>query len=467
VLFVVIQSTLCGQQRENSHERTGWYRLASPLKNRTDLKKQIFYSESSEAPTDLTAVSKTLSLSRYTISGLFSSASVRSFELDPENPTILTGSNGSGKSTILKSINAVEKLDFALLSRLPFEQVTLTFAEAPPLSLVRTETGLDIGHDSRLWQFHLPIFNELRRDAEREVEGAPNYRRHLMRQTLRKKVITQMINRDEAGWVSAIAEEFPVLLIEDQRLQVSRRTGRFGAAPARAEGLQVAAVNEFARELSAQIDRTENQYAKVSQELDEAFYKKVISALDHEVSMEALEALLTEVAELARRLRSVGLLGEEQELGADSRRLQAEAVRPVIKTFAEDTLQKYAVLMSLQEQLSVFVEFLEKHYREKHVAISHEHGFRIELEDGRRLAPGQLSSGEQQILTLAYQLVFKSRPGTLVLIDEPELSLHVNWQQSLIEDLRSLGEHQDLSFLLATHSPTVIGDRPELVRSLG
>lgn len=238
--------------------------------------------------------------------------------------------------------------------------------------------------------------------------------------------------------------------------------------PPRPGGPQVKAVNEFARELRDSIARAQRQYGTVSQELDEAFYRKVIDALDYPVTLDDLRSLLSEVSEAAGQLRSVGLLGEEREFAADPERLEAEAVRPVIKTFAEDTLRKYDVLMPLQEQLSVFVAFLDKHYRGKSVDVQQEKGFVLRLDDEAEsvLSPSQLSSGEQQILTLAYQLVFKTKAGTLVLIDEPELSLHVNWQQSLIDDLRSLGEQQDLSFLLATHSPTVIGDRPELTRSL-
>jgi len=39
-----------------------------------------------------------------------------------------------------------------------------------------------------------------------------------------------------------------------------------------------------------------------------------------------------------------------------------------------------------------------------------------------------LSSGEQQEVVMLYELLFCVQPGTLVLIDEPELSLHVVWQ---------------------------------------
>ena len=48
----------------------------------------------------------------------------------------------------------------------------------------------------------------------------------------------------------------------------------------------------------------------------------------------------------------------------------------------------------------------------------------MELDSGQVIRPSQLSSGEQQLLALAYELLFGSEPETAVLLDEPELSLH-------------------------------------------
>ena len=52
-------------------------------------------------------------------------------------------------------------------------------------------------------------------------------------------------------------------------------------------------------------------------------------------------------------------------------------------------------------------------------------------------------------------------PGSTVLIDEPELSLHIDWQRNLISALTDGFPH--LSFIFATHSPDVIMNHPEKV----
>jgi predicted ATP-binding protein involved in virulence len=77
-----------------------------------------------------------------------------------------------------------------------------------------------------------------------------------------------------------------------------------------------------------------------------------------------------------------------------------------------------------------------------------------------------LSSGEQHELVLLYELLFKVKPNSLVLIDEPELSLHVGWQVQFLKDLQEITKLADLDILMATHSPDIIQDRWDLTAEL-
>ena len=70
------------------------------------------------------------------------------------------------------------------------------------------------------------------------------------------------------------------------------------------------------------------------------------------------------------------------------------------------------------------------------------------------------------MMVLAYEILFRASPKTLVIVDEPEISLHVLWQDTLIEDLASMGDPSQLQFLRATHSPVLLASHPELERSL-
>jgi predicted ATP-binding protein involved in virulence len=67
-----------------------------------------------------------------------------------------------------------------------------------------------------------------------------------------------------------------------------------------------------------------------------------------------------------------------------------------------------------------------------------------------------LSSGEKQLFLRALSLKFLDANNSIVLIDEPEISLHPQWQQKIISVYENIGENNQL--IIATHSPHVVGD---------
>ncbi len=67
-----------------------------------------------------------------------------------------------------------------------------------------------------------------------------------------------------------------------------------------------------------------------------------------------------------------------------------------------------------------------------------------------------LPSGIQQRILLAYSLLFEATPGSLVLIDEPEISFDMNWQSKLADDLIDMARMRQLQLLVATHSPLLL-----------
>lgn len=67
-----------------------------------------------------------------------------------------------------------------------------------------------------------------------------------------------------------------------------------------------------------------------------------------------------------------------------------------------------------------------------------------------------LSSGEKQLFLRALSLKFLEVNNSIILIDEPEISLHPRWQQKIINVYENIGENNQL--IIATHSPHIIGD---------
>ena len=74
-----------------------------------------------------------------------------------------------------------------------------------------------------------------------------------------------------------------------------------------------------------------------------------------------------------------------------------------------------------------------------------------------------MSSGERQLLTMLYA-VNKMSGSTSVLIDEPEISLHIDWQEELLGKMMDqLGDRQ---IIVCTHSPSIAGDYGDYMKEV-
>lgn len=78
-----------------------------------------------------------------------------------------------------------------------------------------------------------------------------------------------------------------------------------------------------------------------------------------------------------------------------------------------------------------------------------------------------LSSGEKNDLIMFYNMIFYSMDGGLVLVDEPEISLHIRWQEDFLSWLEPICEAYGIRAIVATHSPSIINGRFELYAERG
>jgi energy-coupling factor transporter ATP-binding protein EcfA2 len=426
----------------------------------------------------MTEEQERVKLVSYKVTKLFGVRDV-GFELDPQEPTLLTGSNGSGKSTILRTVDAICTGRWGALEKAPFKTITLGFSKGPALKVTKVKEGITVSSQGRdSWTYPTGFAGrtgasnvEIRRLRQLEAElrhGGPlNDRLTYEYERMRHRyadVDFGFIHDERPEWIDKIPGRLPVLFVTDQRLLIeppsdpdSRRVGREQARTA---------VDESVEHVHGLMTGALSDYATESQRLDRDFPQRVVAAMRGgvQISDEELQKQLRDNDEEARLLQRVGLLPEDVEPQAFSD-FSGEAEKPVIATHAADTAKKLSVLRPLRRSLAAFAEFLNQHYRTKEIVFDSGFGYRIVVGD-QSIRPSQLSSGEQQILVLAFQILFKAEPRTLLLIDEPELSLHVTWQSSFIQDLTNMGAQRDLSFLLATHSPSLIGGREDLRRNI-
>ena len=75
-------------------------------------------------------------------------------------------------------------------------------------------------------------------------------------------------------------------------------------------------------------------------------------------------------------------------------------------------------------------------------------------QEGRELLPYRLSSGEKQMLVILLTVLVQDKQPCVLLMDEPEVSLHIEWQQRIISIIREMNPHAQI--ILTTHSPAMI-----------
>ncbi len=68
----------------------------------------------------------------------------------------------------------------------------------------------------------------------------------------------------------------------------------------------------------------------------------------------------------------------------------------------------------------------------------------------------ELSSGEKELLKL-YSMARSASDGDVIILDEPEQSLHFEWQETLLEDIRKLAGG-NVQMIVTTHSPSIVMD---------
>jgi ABC-type oligopeptide transport system ATPase subunit len=134
-----------------------------------------------------------------------------------------------------------------------------------------------------------------------------------------------------------------------------------------------------------------------------------------------------------------------------------------LSIYLEDWEAKIAIYDELLAKIKLFLSIMDgKDLTNKTFTVNAEEGFCFTTADGKPLQLGKLSSGEQHQTILLYELLFKAPPDSLVLIDEPETSMHVAWQIEFLHDLEKIAKISNLSFIIATHSPDLINDKMDL-----
>ena len=272
---------------------------------------------------------------------------------------------------------------------------------------------------------------------------------------------THTDNQGVPEW-KELKESAMIHFIETQRLlRHSSRRPRFNES-----SLMRPVAEIYAEDLAREIESKLAEYAAQSQTLDRTFPKRL---LEHDptsnLTDEELNRKLEALEEKRKRFTAAGFLdSSEEQMGMKK---ISEDARSVLSVYVDDVEKKLSVLDGLANKVELFREIINKRFLYKEMTISKEKGFIFTTKnDSTSLTPKDLSSGEQHELVMFYEFLFKTKPGSLILIDEPEISLHVAWQIKFLRDIQDIIKLADFDVLIATHSPSLISDNWDLTVEL-
>ncbi|MBO7352260.1 MAG: ATP-binding protein [Candidatus Methanomethylophilaceae archaeon] len=118
------------------------------------------------------------------------------------------------------------------------------------------------------------------------------------------------------------------------------------------------------------------------------------------------------------------------------------------------------------ESIIVYKDIINNIFLNKTIDVSENGKLIVSMNNGTSLPLNKLSSGETQILLMFYYILFHSGQDGVVIVDEPEISLHVSWQQLLGDYFGDICRVRKVQIIVATHSPQVIHDKWDLAIEL-
>lgn len=121
------------------------------------------------------------------------------------------------------------------------------------------------------------------------------------------------------------------------------------------------------------------------------------------------------------------------------------------------------------KRLNTFEEIISRcGFANKIMQVDKRFGFRFlsSCEDRMIITPSKLSSGEQHMVIMAFELLFTAPDDSLILIDEPEISFHMLWQVDFIKNLKSILNIREMQCIVSTHSPQIFNMEWDLTTDL-
>ncbi|MEZ2280029.1 MAG: AAA family ATPase [Microcoleus sp.] len=413
--------------------------------------------------------------------------------------TIIHGPNGVGKTALLRLINGFFNSQYSELFSIPFAEFIVNFDDCSHLQITKSvptssddkkhqQLTLDFwGCDGKLQSDQIPPtsrnLTSILDDKINELTFMQKKMNIMMKQlgvaigtgtmpledTLKRSDKLQdadlEIVKKESKWLSELKKQFHVSLIESQRLSYLSAfpQGWVGWEPPS----MILSVDTYSKEMAKNIQTKLAEYATLSQSLDRTFPARVVNdKAPSDFTEETLRNKFNEIEEQRSRLIKAGLLDKDETPDFKVQPNIDETTKNILYFYLKDVETKNKIFNELVTKIELFQIIIKQRFLYKNLRIDKDEGFIFTTPDGKPLSPNDLSSGEQHELVILYELLFKVQPNSLVLIDEPEISLHLAWQVQFLKDLQAIIKLADFDVLIATHAPGIIDDRWDLTVEL-
>jgi len=418
---------------------------------------------------------------------------------------IVYGPNGVGKTRVLEIINALCNMSIGSLILLPFKSAALNFSDGSELQVKRilnAEPNDDIAIDNLPDHPELAIQLEfdLRRSGASvisRVNALSNFEVFLQRNSPYEPIDsdgTWMDPRDgeiiryedlrgmylskfraenrlagtkekDAGEVHPeilrFAESLDVRLIETQRLmglKLQQRDRHDDRRPYRGNAPRsLPTIVQYSDQIKLSLDNNLSANSRLTQSLDSTFPRRMLERGDTSVLTESeLRDKWAEQTTRRARLTEIADLNVDPELSLPDGSLNPWQLG-MLELYLADADVKLDSFSNVLKRIDLLEEIVNARLLRKTLHIDANDGLVVSRKlDNSPVPLTALSSGEQHEIILMFDLLFNVQSGSLVMIDEPEISLHIGWQKKFIADVLRISALVGFQFVVATHSPQII-----------
>lgn len=201
-------------------------------------------------------------------------------------------------------------------------------------------------------------------------------------------------------------------------------------------------INDMPKKLKTIINEFVNEYYNNSNQLDSTYPKRLFENKG-EITDKEFQDKRNDMDKKLAILYNYGLFSDKEKINFKFEKKHAGA----LKVYFDDFEKKYNIYKELIEKLDTFTSIVNKKLYYEKIKISKEHGIQIFSDNNNNeIELNDLSSGEKQEIILFFELIFSTDKSLIILIDEPELFLHVVWQKDFINDLFNIIKNKNKDY---------------------